>query len=81
MGKPLSLDLRRRIVACVDAYVNLTSGLGSKLLSPDEAMTELIRQAGHRFYNANAVLTEALAAGARGAYWDILLRNRCTPSC
>jgi hypothetical protein len=27
-------------------------------------------------YNANAVLTEALAAGARGAYWDILLRKR-----
>jgi hypothetical protein len=27
-------------------------------------------------YNANAVLTDALAAGARGAYWDILLRNR-----
>jgi radical SAM superfamily enzyme YgiQ (UPF0313 family) len=27
-------------------------------------------------YNANTVLTHALAAGARGAYWDILLRKR-----
>jgi hypothetical protein len=27
-------------------------------------------------YNANTVLNDALAAGARGAYWDILLRKR-----
>ena len=27
-------------------------------------------------YNANTVLADALAAGARGAYWNILLQNR-----
>ena len=43
------IPMGARIVACVDAYVNLTSGMGSRLMSPEEAMAELIRQAGHRF--------------------------------
>lgn len=43
------IPMGARIVACVDAYVNMTSGMGSRLLSPTEAMDELIRQAGHRF--------------------------------
>ena len=32
--------------------------------------------AGDHNYNDNRVLVEAIAAGARGAYWDILRRQR-----
>jgi hypothetical protein len=32
---------------------------------------------GDHNYNANRSLSEAIAAGARGAYWDILRRLRC----
>jgi len=43
------IPMGARVVACVDAYVNMTSGMGSRLYSPEEAMDELVRQAGHRF--------------------------------
>lgn len=38
--------------------------------------SDRIDPAGHHNYNENRPLTEAIARGARGAYWDILRRSR-----
>jgi radical SAM superfamily enzyme YgiQ (UPF0313 family) len=38
----------------------------------EEAGAGRAREAGDHNYNANQALIEAIAAGARGAYWDIL---------
>lgn len=47
---------------------------------PPEEESGVVRTAaaGDHNYNANRALIDAIAAGARGAYWDIL-RNRRTP--
>jgi radical SAM superfamily enzyme YgiQ (UPF0313 family) len=42
----------------------------------EEALTENASVHGDHNYNANQALSDALRAGARGAYWDILRRAR-----
>lgn len=51
------------------AVVGELAGDDSRFLFADPAKKEQ-----NYNYNANRVLEEAIAAGARGAYWDILRR-------
>ena len=38
-----------RVVSVVDAYVAMTTGQDSTPMTPDEALAELVRRAGHQF--------------------------------
>jgi hypothetical protein len=60
------------------AVAGFISPLLAQLIGDDERFFffDPTRPEANYNYNANIVLTDALAAGARGAYWDILLRNR-----
>lgn len=47
-----------------------------RFFEPADDEPEVSEPGANYNYNANTALAEAIAAGARGAYWDILRRMR-----